>query len=199
MVVSCPKGPVKPKTADMILFTGAEASASANASPPANASPRPAARPDRIRTVFLFTDGQATTGVTNSARLKGILNLMLENSIRPTIHCFGFGHHYDAECLEAVAEAGQGQSAFIEDAESTPAALATALGGIMSIVAQNVEVTFTPKVGINCHIACSSGGRCCDITNIVAQPDFGQCHCTSKASCLPHCAHCDSMVRHSVT
>lgn len=124
-----------------------EQSAGADAASPADVSSRPATRPDRIRTVFLFTDGQATTGVTNSARLKGILNLMLENAIRPTIHCFGFGQHYDAECLDAVAEAGQGQSAFIEDAESTPAALATALGGIMSIVAQNVELTFTPKVG----------------------------------------------------
>lgn len=71
---------------------------------------------------------------------------MLDHAVRPTIHCFGFGQNYDAECLEAVAEAGQGQSAFIEDAESTPAALATALGGIMSIVAQNAEVVFTPKV-----------------------------------------------------
>lgn len=101
---------------------------------------------ERVRTVFLFTDGQATTGVTNNARLKSILSMMLQASIRPTIHCFGFGLHYDAACLEAVAEAGQGQSYYIEDSESTPAAFASALGGLMSMVAQNVEVMFTPKV-----------------------------------------------------
>lgn len=138
----------------------------------ADASARPSTRPDRIRTVFLFTDGQATTGVTNNDRLKGILNLMLENAIRPTIHCFGFGHGYDAACLEAVAEAGQGQSAYIEDAESVPAALATALGGIMSIVAQNVEVTFTPKV---CH---NSSYRSSHLIQ-----HHMQCHSFDVASC----------------
>jgi hypothetical protein len=104
------------------------------------------ARSERIRSVFLFTDGEATTGVTNTAQLTSIISVMLENPIRPTIHCFGFGQRYDSACLDSICQAGQGQSYFIEDAESIPGALSSALGGLMSMAAQNVELTFTPKV-----------------------------------------------------
>lgn len=101
---------------------------------------------DRVRTVFLFTDGQATTGVTNNERLKQILALMLQNAISPTLYCFGYGGDFNSACLESISQAGQGSSCFIEDAEAIPGALASALGGLMSMTAQNVELTFTPKV-----------------------------------------------------
>ena len=100
--------------------------------------------------MFLFTDGQATTGVVNTVQLGGILGMMLQNPIRPTIYTFGFGADYDSETLGAISQAGQGQSSFIEDAESIAPALASALGGLMTISAQNVELTFTPKVSVFC-------------------------------------------------
>ncbi|DBA99975.1 TPA: hypothetical protein ACH3X1_013847 [Trebouxia sp. C0004] len=106
------------------------------------------ARSERIRSLFLFTDGQATTGVTNTPQLTSIMSAMLENPIRPTIHCFGFGQTYDSACLDSICQAGQGHSYFVEDAESIPGALSSALGGLMSMAAQNVELTFTPKEGV---------------------------------------------------
>ncbi|KAL0038635.1 hypothetical protein WJX79_000718 [Trebouxia sp. C0005] len=106
------------------------------------------ARSERIRSLFLFTDGQATTGVTNTPQLMSVISVMLENPIRPTIHCFGFGETYDSACLDSICQAGQGQSYFVEDAESIPGALSSALGGLMSMAAQNVELTFTPKEGV---------------------------------------------------
>lgn len=104
------------------------------------------ARSERVRTVFLFTDGRATTGVINTVQLGSILGMMLQNPIRPTIYAFGFGADYNTETLAAIAQAGQGQSSFIEDAESIAPALASALGGLMTMSAQNVELKFTPKV-----------------------------------------------------
>ena len=104
------------------------------------------AKSERIRTVFLFTDGQATTGLTNTVQLGSILGMMLQNPVRPTIYTFGFGADYNSETLGAIAQAGQGQSSFIEDAESIAPALASALGGLMTMSAQNVELRFTPKV-----------------------------------------------------
>ena len=100
----------------------------------------------RIRTVFLFTDGQATTGVTNNERLKQILSVMLQNAISPTIYCFGYGNNFSTDALDSISQAGQGSSCFIEDAEAIPGALASALGGLMSMSAQNVELTFMPQV-----------------------------------------------------
>lgn len=104
------------------------------------------ARSERVRTVFLFTDGQASTGVINTVQLGSILGMMLQNPVRPTIYAFGFGADYNSETLGAIAQAGQGQSSFIEDAESIAPALASALGGLMTMSAQNVELRFTPKV-----------------------------------------------------
>lgn len=103
----------------------------------------------RVRTVFLFTDGQATTGVTNNERLKQILSVMLQNAISPTIYCFGYGNNYSTDALDSISQAGQGSSCFIEDAEAIPGALASALGGLMSMSAQNVELTFTPEAGVS--------------------------------------------------
>ena len=100
----------------------------------------------------MFTDGQATTGVTNSERLNQILSMMLQNAISPTIYCFGYGGDFNSACLESIAESGQGSSCFIEDAEAIPGALASALGGLMSMAAQNVELTFTPKVRLKAGI-----------------------------------------------
>ena len=102
----------------------------------------------RVRTVFLFTDGQATTGITNNERLKQILSVMLQNAISPTIYCFGYGNNYSTDALDSISQAGQGSSCFIEDAEAIPGALASALGGLMSMSAQIVELTFTPQVSI---------------------------------------------------
>ena len=107
----------------------------------------PLVTPERIRSVFLFTDGQATAGLKDKEPLLALTSMMLQNPISPTIYCFGFGKDFDSDCLESIAQAGQGQSCFIEDAESIPGALASALGGLMTMSAQNVELSFTPKVG----------------------------------------------------
>ena len=55
--------------------------------------------------------------------------------------------------MDAISQAGQGQSYFVEDAESIPGALSSALGGLMSMSAQNVELTFTPKVSSSMRAA----------------------------------------------
>ncbi len=75
-----------------------------------------------------------------------LLTAMLHNSISPKIYAFGFGTHLDDAMLNAISEEGNGQSTYMEDAESIPGAFAGALGGLMSMAAQNLELTFTPKV-----------------------------------------------------
>ena len=150
------------------------------------------ARSERIRSLFLFTDGQATTGVTNTPQLTSIISVMLENPIRPTIHCFGFGHTYDSACLGSICQAGQGQSYFVEDAESIPGALSSALGGLMSMAAQNVELTLTPKVGAglpNSHILTKSCGcKACQGTLFLQVACFSTCTTICKSTWASSCA-----------
>lgn len=108
--------------------------------------------------------------------------MMLTNPIRPTIYTFGFGADYNSETLAAIAQAGQGQSSFIEDAESIAPALASALGGLMTISAQNVELTFTPKVtGLLLHLSAYGTSECPGFL----QTEHGFLHCSSAPRMFP--------------
>ncbi len=101
---------------------------------------------DRVRSVFLFTDGQSTTGLTDVRQIAPIMSAMLQNAISPKIYTFGFGADLDDDMLNAISEEGNGQSTYMEDAESIPSSFASALGGLMSMAAQNLELHFVPKV-----------------------------------------------------
>ena len=103
---------------------------------------------ERVRSVFLFTDGVSSCGLTDVNQLTLILSAMLCNTIRPKVYTFGFGDHVNDTMLNAITEEGHGLSTYIEDAESIPGAFASALGGLMSMAAQNLELTFIPQVNI---------------------------------------------------
>ncbi len=74
------------------------------------------------------------------------MSAMLQNAISPKIYTFGFGADLDDDMLNAISEEGNGQSTYMEDAESIPSSFASALGGLMSMAAQNLELHFVPKV-----------------------------------------------------
>lgn len=102
---------------------------------------------ERVRSVFLFTDGHSTAGLTDIHQITPILSAMLSNSVSPKVFTFGFGSNLDDAVLNAISEEGNGQSTYIEDAESIPGSFAIAMGGLMSMAAQNLELTFVPRVG----------------------------------------------------
>ena len=79
---------------------------------------------DRVRSVFLFTDGQSTTGLTDVRQIAPIMSAMLQNAISPKIYTFGFGADLDDAMLNAISEEGNGQSTYMEDAESIPSSFA---------------------------------------------------------------------------
>ena len=79
-------------------------------------------------------------------QIEPIMSAMLQNAISPKIYTFGFGSDLDDAMLNAISEEGNGQSTYMEDAESIPSSFASALGGLMSMAAQNLELSFAPKV-----------------------------------------------------
>jgi hypothetical protein len=59
-----------------------------------------------------------------------------------TMHCFGFGGDHDSNLLQAMSDVVPGGSYyFVENDANVKGAFGDALGGILSIVAQNVTVT----------------------------------------------------------
>jgi len=54
------------------------------------------------------------------------------------VNCFGFGASHDANMLNGIAEAGCGTYYYIENAEKIPPSFADCLGGLFSVIGQNI-------------------------------------------------------------
>merc|ERR1712173_545550 len=57
-----------------------------------------------------------------------------------TINTFGFGANHNAQLMKALAENGRGMYAFIENTDQIADTFAECLGGLVSIVGQNLKV-----------------------------------------------------------
>ena len=63
------------------------------------------------------------------------------------IHTFGFGRDTDSHMLSTIAEKGCGTYYYINTPDDIPAAFADALGGLLSVAAQNVVLRISPDNG----------------------------------------------------
>lgn len=93
---------------------------------------------NKVTSVLLLSDGQARvdTATVRAIAAKGA-----------TVHTFGFGRDHDAALLESIADAGNGTFSYIEDVSTVFESFGTVLGGLMSIVAQEVTVRLTAVEG----------------------------------------------------
>jgi hypothetical protein len=103
---------------------------------------------DAVRSVFLFTDGQANEGITDEAQLVSMVQKMADQKQRVRVYTFGFGSDHSEELLSKLAQAGSGSYYFIEKEDNIATAFADALGGLLSVAAQNVKLTFVPAPGV---------------------------------------------------
>jgi hypothetical protein len=108
--------------------------------------------PSRCRTILLMTDGQANVGVQDASQIVPIVKTMLSSGGSGsdssatsdhgiTLHTFGYGSDHDSELLREVATAGQGSYYYVEGVDDIRGAFGDCLGGLLSVVAQNLELT----------------------------------------------------------
>jgi len=91
--------------------------------------------------VFLMTDGHANAGIMDSQSLVRCVEGILAARATPcTIFTFGMGTDHNAGMLRAISDAGQGQYYAMEGRDAVPTSFADALGGLMSIVGQNLRL-----------------------------------------------------------
>lgn len=95
----------------------------------------------KVSAILLLTDGQDRSAASNMPRL--IARARAEGS---ALYAFGFGSDHDAKLLSEVAEHAQTPFTYVEDTENLTEIFAGALGGLTSVVAQNVELILT------CHV-----------------------------------------------
>mmetsp|Transcript_24245 Transcript_24245/g.49104 ORF Transcript_24245/g.49104 Transcript_24245/m.49104 type:complete len:567 (+) Transcript_24245:1-1701(+) len=104
---------------------------------------------DAVRSIFLFTDGLANEGVTSQEKLVGTLGKLLANASHKVRVCtFGFGDDHSPELLGELARAGGGTYYYIEKEDGIATAFGDALGGLLSVAAQNVTLDFVPAKGV---------------------------------------------------
>jgi hypothetical protein len=104
----------------------------------------------RTASVLLFTDGLANRGVQEQEQLvecmRGV-SAPADPAAVPTVFTFGFGSDHNADMLRAVSDQGKGLYYFLENKEAIPQTFADCLGGLLSVVGQNLSVTIEALSG----------------------------------------------------
>jgi Ca-activated chloride channel family protein len=105
------------------------------------------AKEESVNAILLLTDGQANEGITETDKLVGLgENTNKDTSIRTT--CLGLGEDFAEDLLRDVATASGGRFHYIESPEHAPEVFKEELGGLLAVVAQNVEVELNFADGV---------------------------------------------------
>ena len=96
--------------------------------------------------ILLLTDGLANAGITDPALLVGLCEKARAAGITTTT--IGFGEDYDEHLLRAMADAGGGNTYYIERPDQAPGVFEEELEGLLSLAAQNVVVEVRPSPAV---------------------------------------------------
>lgn len=93
------------------------------------------------RRIVLLTDGHANTGIVDPSTLVELARTARTMGITTTT--IGVGDGYDDDLLRAMADAGGGNSWYVERPDQAQDVLAEELGNLLSVSAQGLSVTLT--------------------------------------------------------
>ncbi len=91
--------------------------------------------------LFLLTDGHINQGITSDSMLLEILQNILQTHGNMNAYCIGYGADHNAELLRAISIDGQGSYNIVNSVEDVASAFGDTIGGLISIVAQNVCIS----------------------------------------------------------
>ena len=97
---------------------------------------------DRVASIFVLSDGQDNDWNADH----NIQQLLVKNNDVSgyTIHTFGYGADHDPKLMSNIAKRRDGNFYYIEKLETADESFADALGGIATVVAENVAVSIRP-------------------------------------------------------
>lgn len=93
--------------------------------------------------VLLLTDGRANMGITDAQKLTGLCASASRTGVTTTT--VGFGADYDEALLRAMADAGGGNTYYIERPDQAPGVFEEEIEGLLSLAAQNVAIEVRPS------------------------------------------------------
>lgn len=93
-----------------------------------------------VSSIILLSDGQDTYNLSTGSQMRGDYRSLLPVSIHVPVHTFGFGTDHDAASMHSISETSGGTFSFIESEETIQDAFAQCMGGLLSVVVQELEV-----------------------------------------------------------
>ncbi|KAK8531833.1 hypothetical protein V6N13_131191 [Hibiscus sabdariffa] len=103
-----------------------------------------------VASIILLSDGQDTYTVTGAGANKSQPNYQLlvplsmhgsnNTGIHVPVHAFGFGADHDASSMHSISEISGGTFSFIENEAVIQDAFAQCIGGLLSVVVQELQV-----------------------------------------------------------
>ncbi|OQR80524.1 hypothetical protein ACHHYP_17492 [Achlya hypogyna] len=103
--------------------------------------------PNPVQSVLLLTDGLANEGIVNKTALIRYVEKMLSKNV--SLFTFGYGSDHDADILRQLSDLGQGAYYFVQNIDGVSIAFADCLGGLLSVVAQNIKVDIIAAPGVS--------------------------------------------------
>lgn len=101
-----------------------------------------------VSSIILLSDGQDTYTVNSRPNIGTDYQLLVPNSIHRSndmgmqipVHAFGFGTDHDATSMHSISEISGGTFSFIEAEDVIQDAFAQCIGGLLSVVVQELQV-----------------------------------------------------------
>jgi Mg-chelatase subunit ChlD len=122
---------------------------------------------NKVSAILLLTDGQ---DYSTRSRVPEIMKRTARANC--ALYAFGFGKDHDAALLSEIAEHAQTPFTFVEDTNKVGEAFAGAVGGISSIVAQQVQLNLKGRVPLKAIHTPFPLQRLSDMEVIVTIPDM---------------------------
>ncbi|KAI8901580.1 hypothetical protein BC833DRAFT_577077 [Globomyces pollinis-pini] len=98
-------------------------------------------RKNPMASILLLSDGEDTCGLQTDSL--GLIKLCkdLKKDFLP-IHTFGYGRGHDSKLMKGISDMTGGAYSFIESNTDVPVVFASAVGGMTSLILQNVSLKF---------------------------------------------------------